>query len=285
MHEEHNHDHKPHGAHGGTLFGAVAQYRILFALVLAFGALALAVYAYTTWKQSQYMYYGPMTIQVEGEGEVVARPDIATFSFSVMSEAETAEGAQQHSAESINTIMEYLESEGIKEEDIRTSYYNLYPKYEYVAVGAPEPAIDRGGFVPRNQELVGYTVDQTIEVKVRETDKAGSLIAGAGERGATNISGLRFTIDDESALMAEAREKAIADAKEKAKKLADDLGVRIVKMTAFWEDGNGRYPMDGYGYGGDMAVMESSSIKSTAPSVPTGENTIAARVHITYEIK
>lgn len=267
-----------------TIFGAVAQYRILFALVLFFGAVALAAYAYATYKEIGYMYHGPTTIQVEGEGEVMSRPDVATFSFSVMAEAETPDAAQQQSAEAINVITEYLKGEGIEEADIKTLYYNLYPKYEYVreTTSASAPAIDRG-YYPANQELVGYTVDQTIEVKVRETEKAGDLIAGAGERGATNISGLRFTIDDESDLMAEAREMAIADAKEKAEKLAEDLDVRIIRLVSFWEDGNGRYP-EPYGYGGDMA-MESSVAKSVSPSVPSGENTITARVHITYEIR
>lgn len=283
MHEEHNHEHKPHGPHGATLFGVAQHHRILFAAVLLFAAVALASYAYATVKQIGYMYYGPTTIQVVGEAEVVARPDIATFSFSVMAEAETPDAAQQQSAESINEIVEFLKGEGIAEEDIRTTYYNLYPKYEFVAAGTVSS--DRGGFMPQNQELVGYTVEQSIEVKVRETDTAGGLIAGSGERGATNISSLRFTIDDEESLMADARAEAIADAKEKAGVLADNLDVRLVRLVSFWEDGNGQYPMDKYGYGGDMA-MESMAVRNeTAPSLPSGENTITARVTMTYEIK
>lgn len=282
MHEEHTHDDRRAEQHA-TIFGAVAQYRILFAIVLFFGAVALATYAYATYKQVGYMYHGPTTIQVEGAGEVVARPDVATFSFSVMAEAETPEAAQQQSAEAINAITEYLETEGIAEEDIKTTYYNLYPKYEYVRETTSSGGSVEIARLPANQELVGYTVDQSIEVKVRETDKAGNLIAGAGERGATNISGLQFTIDDETELIEEAREQAIADAKEKAEKLAADLDVRIVKLVSFWEDGNGRYP-EPYGYGGDM-MMESSAVKNTAPSMPSGENTITTRVNLTYEVR
>ena len=180
----------------------------------------------------------------------------------------------------MNTILAYLEGEGVEDKDIKTQYYNLNPKYRY-----EERVCSSNSYWPPGEPVIdGYEVSQTVTVKVRDLDTAGDLISGAGERGATNISSLQFTIDDETVLKAEARKKAIADAKEKASELAEDLGVHITRMVGFYENEDGQYPMYNAGYGGDMAMNESFDMKS-APAMPRGENSITSNVTITYEVK
>lgn len=255
--------------------------QFLLTLILIGVVLALGAYIKLTLNQAEGVYTGDTTITVAGEGEVFAKPDLGQFSFSVMAEAETAEAAQEQSAESINEIMSYLEEAGVEEKDIKTTGYNVYPRYEW------ETATDCvfAGDCDRERVLKGYETTQTVFVKVRETDKAGELISGVGSRGATNISGLNFTIDDETALQAEAREKAIADAKEKAEKLADDLGMRIVRIVGFNEGGNYPVMYAAKGLGGDMAMDMEESAANIAPSLPMGENTITSNVTISYEIR
>jgi len=116
---------------------------------------------------------------------------------------------------------------------------------------------------------------------VRDLSKAGALLALAGEKGATNISGLSFTIDEPEVLRAEARALAIADAKAKAEVLAGQLDVRLINMVGYYEDEHGASP---YGMGGDMMMRLEAEALSTPP-VPTGENTITSRVTITYQVK
>lgn len=260
--------------------------RIIVPVVGVFVILALGAYISLTLKEARYLNSGPTTISVNGTGETFATPDIATFNFSVVSEADDAVSAQDMSAKAVNEIVAYLEDQGIEEKDIKTRYYNLNPRYEYVqqaqalcVVGqeCPPPS-------PGQRVLRGYEVNQTIEVKVRETSKAGELISGVGSRGATNVSGLQFTIDDEEAIKSEAREKAIADAKEKAHKLANDLGVKIVRMAGYYEN-QGPYPI--YGMGGAEAAYDSAAPRAAnvAPSVPTGENSFTVTVTVTYEVR
>lgn len=251
----------------------------LLALVLVGVVAALAAYVHLTLREAAYMHSGPTMISVRGEGEVLAKPDIGRFTFAVVSEAADAASAQQQSASAANDIIAYLEGLGVNADDIKTTAYNLNPQYRYESrncvVGQSCP--------PGERILDGYEVNQTLSVKVRDLDMAGDLIAGVGERGATNISGLQFTIDDESELAAQARAAAIADAQEKADQLVADLGVRIVRMTGFYEEY--MYPQP-YGYGGDM--MERSMMSADdggAPSLPTGENEITRTVNITYEVR
>ncbi len=252
--------------------------QVLVVLILIGIVTSLAAYTKLTLRESRYGEYGMATINVRGEGEVMARPDIGTFSFSVMAEGDDAASAQNDSAEKINAITAYLAENGVEEKDIKTSSYYLNPNYVY-----PTRPCPTGSYCPPGEpEIDGYEVSQTVEVKVRDLDQAGDLISGVGQRGATNISGLSFTIDDESNLKAEARAAAIADAKEKAEELAADLGVRLVRITGYYEEEF--YPP--YGYGGD-AMMERAVAQSASvtPDLPTGENQISSTVSVTFEIR
>lgn len=250
----------------------------LLALILVAVLTSLFAYTKLTLREAKYGQYGMTSIVVRGEGEVMARPDIGMFSFSVMAEAADAAGAQTQSAEKTNAILAFLEEAGVDEKDVKTSGYSLDPKYRYEEVVCTNMYCP-----PSNPVIDGYTVTQTVQVKVRELDKAGDLITGTGERGATNISGLSFTIDDPSNLKAEAREAAIADAKEKAQILADELGVRLVRIMSFYEEEG--YPMP-YGYGGDAMMMaDKVESASVAPRMPTGESETKSTVSITFEVR
>lgn len=251
--------------------------RALGTLVLVALVAALAAYAYYTLKQAEYLYTGPTTISVSGEGEVLAVPDVGQFSFSVTARADDATAAQAESADKVNAILAYLKEQGIEDRDIRTEQYNLYPTYRFEQRPCPP-----GQFCPSGEQVQdGFEVSQMVRVKVRDVVNAGTLIAGAGERGATNLSGLTFTVDDEEALKDQARSLAIADAKEQSQKLASELGVRVVRMVGYYEEDQG-YPMP-YGKGGDMMMERATT--AMAPELPAGESAITSRVSITYQVE
>lgn len=251
----------------------------LLVLVLVGILTSLAAYTKLTLREAKYGQYGVTSINVRGEGEAVSRPDIGTFSFSVTAEAPDAAGAQSSSAEKTNAVLAFLAESGVEEKDIKTSGYSLNPKYRY------EDRVCAANMYcpPGNPVIDGYEVTQTVTVKVRDLNKVGDLVSGTGERGATNISSLSFTVDDESELKAEARAAAIADAKEKAEALAADLGVRLVRIMNYYEEDGGAMP---YGYGGmaDASMMLKSEA-AVSPQLPTGEGTISSIVNITFEVR
>ncbi len=213
------------------------------------------------------------TIIVSGHGEVLAVPDIATFTVSVVSDKATVAEAQSDSAQKSNAVTVYLTGAGVDAKDIQTTDYSITPQYDYVqtacAVGIPCP--------PGNQALKGYEVRQTTTVKVRDTSKAGDLLAGVGSRGATGVSGLTFTLDNPDSVQAQARDKAITDAKLKASALAKSLGVSLVRIVTYTEGGSNQrmiYP----------TMMAGVTMGATAPSISVGQNTITSDVSVTYEI-
>ena len=221
------------------------------------------------------------TITVTGSGEATMIPDIAQIDFTVTEQGATVGEAQTKATDKSDAAIAYLKQEGIEDKDVKTVYYNVNPRYEYntqsCGYGMPCPP------VTSSPKIIGYEVSQSIQVKVRDTAKAGQVLEGLGSLGVLNISGPNFTVDDEDAVRAAAREEAIKEAREKAKVLAKQLGVSLGKVTSFYEN-EGGYPMYGYGKGG--AAMESDiRVSAVAPTLPMGENETNVSVTITYEIR
>ncbi len=257
-------------------FFSTPHTKILGAVLILMVIIALGSYASVNFERLQFLNPQPPSISVTGEGEVVAVPDVGQFSFSVTAEGADAAAVQESSATKINAVLGYLEEQGIAESDIKTQGYTLSPKYHWeqdVCIGS--------GYCPGRQVQDGFTVTQSVLVKVRDLDLAGQVIAGVGGRGATNISGLAFTIDDPEALRAEAREQAIADARTKASALAAQLGVRVVRLSSYYEDGGDLYEP----YYERTVAADAFVGGGIAPELPVGEQSTTVRVHITYEVR
>lgn len=261
-----------------TFFDSM-QMRILGALVLLMVMITLASYASLNFQKMRYVDPMPTTISVTGEGEMLAIPDIGRFSFSVSAEGDDAATAQTISGKKMNDALAFLREQGIEDKDIKVEYYNLYPKYHW-----EERVCAAGSYCPPGEQVQdGFEVSQQVAVKVRDTNKAPVVITGIGERGATNISGLEFTVDDTDALRAEARAKAIFDAQEKAKVLAKQLGVRLIRITAFYEGGD---MPDMYYKTAPMAMdMASEEEHYQGAELPVGEESTKVNVNVTYEIR
>lgn len=266
----------------GNLFeGRAGEWvRKLVAIVLVLCIAFLAIQTVAGVKEWRYIGAGlaaSNTISVSGHGEAVAVPDIATFTFSVVSEKDTVAAAQDDATAKINAITAYLKGAGIDEKDIQTSDYSVYPQYEYTQVVCITYPCPSG-----KQTLKGYQVRQTTTVKVRDTAKAGDLLTGVGGKGATEVSGLTFTFDNPDAVQTEARDKAIANAKDKADALAKSLGVRLVRVVSFNESGNYPTPM----YYTKAAVGGSMDASApAAPEISVGQNKVTSDVSVTYEIR
>ncbi|MFA6397572.1 MAG: SIMPL domain-containing protein [Candidatus Paceibacterota bacterium] len=214
-------------------------------------------------------------ISFSGKGEVFAVPDIANISFTARSEAKTITEAQKTNALKTNTALDMLRKNGIAEKDLKTMGMNYVPKYEYQKIACITYPCPEGKSV-----ITGYTVSQTISVKIRNTDDTGKITEELAKVGITEMSGPDLAIDNEDGLKAEARKLAIDDAKTKAEILAHDLGVKLGKVISFNESGD--YPV----YYEKSAMMSLAPIAGgVVPEIPKGENKVTSNVTITYEIK
>lgn len=257
------------------------QMRILGALTLTMFILALGSYASLNFKKINFLNPTPASIAVTGEGEVFAVPDIGQFSFSVLAEESDAAKAQEVSGTKTNNILGYLSEQGIEEKDIKTTYYNLSPKYKWIPrTDCGEISLYRNCGTEKVQD--GFQVTQTVSVKVRDIETAGAIIAGVGERDATNISSLDFTIDDTDLLKADARKQAITDAQEKARVLAEQLGVNIVRLASYSEDGG--YYQPSY-EAKTMSISFDVAEGFGGAEMPVGEDSMKVQVNVVYIVE
>ncbi len=206
------------------------------------------------------------TVSVQGEGKVLAKPDVAVVDFSIVTEAATSKAAQNQNSPKSKAVTDFLKKQGIEDKDVKTTGYNIYPQYNYPRYDKPE--------------IRGYQVTQSFQVKIRDLDKASTVVDGLVTAGANNVSHLQFTIDEPEKLKDEAREKAIADAKEKAEKLEKQIGIRLGRIVNF-DENTGGYPLLFYA----KSMEAADGIGGGGPSLPVGENEIVVNITLTYQIR
>ncbi len=209
----------------------------------------------------------PATITVDGDGKTIAMPDLATINLGVQTENKEVAAAQKENTDKMNKIIEAVKAQGVAAADIQTANYQISPQYDY----------KNGSTVLRD-----YLVTQNLNLNVHDLSKLSRILEVAGTLGANQVGGLNFTVDKPDALKSEARDKAIVNAKDKALKLAEALGVRLGAIRSFSESSNNPPPimygkMDALGIGGGPEVP--------APSIEQGSLEINSHVTIVYEIK
>ena len=146
-----------------------------------------------------------------GEGVVKRAPDRAWVTIAVESRARSPQEAQRANAEAMKGVMDRLKASGIPADAIQTTMFDLQPEFDY-ANG--------------KQTLRDYVARNQVQVKVDALGKLGEIIASAVTGGATNISGVRFDLQDRDAAEREALRAAVADARKRA-----DAAVRGANMN------------------------------------------------------
>ncbi|MFH1141376.1 MAG: SIMPL domain-containing protein [Chloroflexota bacterium] len=244
---------------------------------------------------------GPSGIWVTGTGKVSVMPDLAIVSLGVQADAETVAEARDKAAASMQTMLDALKAFGILDNDIQTQYFSIQPKYSSRQVTrCPEGAVlppeaSTPDFPPEklpyvagcwqesDQVLVGYTVANQVTVKVRNLDIVGKVVDATAQAGgdSTRVNGVSFTIDNDDAARAHAREQAAKEAIAKAQQFAQLTGVTLGKLQYLTETGysvpQSYMPYDSYMKGGEAASMPTP--------ISTGQLDVTASVHAVFAIQ
>lgn len=237
------------------------------------GALVVTAYGIFSFVRSYEDTAETSSFSANAEGKVVAIPDIAQFSFSIITQGGIdLKNTQTENTNNANVTIAFVKSKGIDAKDITTQGYNVEPRYQYFDCSG------RQSSVCPPYEIVGYTITQTVLLKVRDFSTIGDLLSGVIENGANTVSQLSFTVEDPLLLENQAREKAITKAKEKAKSIAKAGGFRLGKLRSISEGSYYPVPM--------FSTMEAKGGATPAsPTIEPGSYDITINVSLTYEIK
>lgn len=203
-------------------------------------------------------------IQVVGEGEAEARPDVARFSVGVEVRRPSVADAREAAATAMQRVLEALRGAGLGEEDLSTSQLSIHPEYEHTEQG---------------RNLLGYTASNMVDARVTDLDRLSAAIDAATRAGGDDarLHGLRFEVSDPSATRAEARAEAMDEARATAEQLARLAGVSLGEPIAIQEesiDGGGPRPM----------MMEMRAADASTPVEP-GMTEVRVRLSVRWSIE
>ena len=206
-------------------------------------------------------------IWVTGVGKVTVIPDVAVVSMGVQAQAATVADAQKQASTAMAAVMAALKANGVADKDIATTYYSITPVYSYDSKTG-------------KQTLEGYSVSNTLTVKIRVVGNAGVVIDAVAAAGGdyTIINSVTLTVDQPEQYNDQAREAAMTDAANRAKQLAKLSGVKLGKATYINESLNTA----------SDTIYYATGAKST-PSVATttispGETEVTLTVQVVYSI-
>lgn len=197
-------------------------------------------------------------VTVTGEATVAVAPDTAVIRVGVTSVGKTAREASDTNGKQMTAVLAAIKDAGIGARDIQTSRLSLQPQYDP----------NRSG----TARLLGFQATNQITVNIRDIDKLAGIIDQAIAAGANEMSGLEFVVSEQSKLLDQARDDAIADARRKAERYAKAAAVKLGAVASISEEGSSTPPR----------LIQ--AMRAGAAPVAPGEQTLRAVVTVSYEI-
>ena len=209
---------------------------------------------------------GRPSIAARGVGLVKGTPDTLRVTLGVETRSPSAKDGLAANNDKANALINTLKEKGVEAKDIQTSQLSINPTYD-----------DKG------QRIVGYQVNNIVTATLHDIGGAGALIdAAAGAVGdAVRVQSIGFSIEDDSALKAEARTQAVHLAQLQAEQMAKAAGVKLGKIRYISEvPASSPMPYSERYLGGDAKAAAGSA---PAPVMP-GQQELTLTVDVVWDI-
>lgn len=144
-------------------------------------------------------------VQVQGVGTATGTPDVLRVTVGVETSGPTVDEALESANAAARRVLDALRAAEVADRDVQTVNVQLYPRYDH-----------------NGAAITGYVAHQDLAVTLRDLDVAGGTVTAAVEAGgdAARLQGVSYALDDDTALQAQAREQAFADARRRAEQYA-----------------------------------------------------------------
>lgn len=225
----------------------------------------LAAAAPATAAEIQLQAQGPV-VELSVTETVKARPDVATVSAGVTSQAPTAVAAMQKTATAMEAMVQRIRSLGIAPDDIQTTGIELGAQYDY-------------NQAQQRQVFRGYQASNRVSVILRKVPDTGRVLDALVAAGATDIAGPSFSIDDDTAARAQARKAALDKGRQQAEdyaRWAGYAGVRLLQVSELMNPGRPIAMAEA------RMAMDAGKLASTP--VEPGLVGTSVTVNVTYEL-
>jgi uncharacterized protein len=172
-------------------------------------------------------------VSTSGTATVKVDPDKVTVTIGVETQGMTAEEAATKNAELMEKVVAALKELGIADDEISTSWYSVYPIYEYKSPPCIEIYPQPPECAPRS-EITGYRASNSLSVTLDADEDVGKVIDAAVAAGANNVSGVYFFVSEErqQELRDSLIEQAIDNARSRAEKAAEAVDMSIAGVKS-----------------------------------------------------
>lgn len=165
------------------------------------------------------------TVRVQGVGEVTATPDVLFAQIGIASHDRSVQAAQEHNRRQAAKVVAALMAQGVEAKDIQSARHDLTPVYDH--------SPGKEGKPPR---LVAYRVEHVLAVRLRNLERAGSILDAVVAQGANRVMALHFGLSNEAQLRLQALRLAVEEAVQKARVVAAALGKELVGVQSIEEN-------------------------------------------------
>ncbi|MDD5148747.1 MAG: SIMPL domain-containing protein, partial [Candidatus ainarchaeum sp.] len=211
-------------------------------------------------------------ISVAGTVTKTIAPDEATIALSVETLDKSASKSQSDNAEAAAKVIQAIKNAGIPESQIKTTGYSLNEEFQW-------------NDTLKKSESVGYRTRNSIQVKMTDLSKTGSIIDVAAAAGANSVDSVYFSLSNakEAEAKVAALKDASANAKQKAESIAEGLGIAIGNVYSASENSSVNMPYY-YRTSMDSAGAMPSAAKETTPII-AGDIELTSTVTVQFEIR
>lgn len=194
-----------------------------------------------------------------------------TMEAGVVSVGSTALEALEANSPKMTAVIDAIQSMGVSAADIQTSELRVSPRF---AGRSDDDLLGDSSPPPR---ILGYIARNTIELRLREFDRAPQVLGAMFAAGANSVEGPSFELDDEASEAASetARVEATADAERLAESYAGAFGMRIARVLRINAQSPGAY--------GAPELADLSAEDAYAPVEP-GQLQITASILVDYAL-
>lgn len=203
----------------------------------------------------------PRLITVNGEAEERVAPDMATLRMDVMTDDKEAAKARKEADAITSKALAIIRAQGILDADVDSTGLSISPKYRWIKA-------------TRVQELTGYQVSRSIEVRLLDLDRLGALLENLSDAGVNRVHPPQLGLVDDEALYQKALAAAARNARDRAEIIASTLGERVSAVQQANVYDNGPRPVERFA---SRAVMASDMAENSP-----GESYNSG--HITYRV-
>ena len=174
--------------------------------------LLLGVVALVGWIGKPQSTAEPGLIMVSGEAEMRIVPDEVILRLGIETSDKVLANAKRQNDEVIQRVFDIAARYDIPAEHVQTDYIHIEPRYN-------------NGYTQR--EFVGYFVNNTVVITLRDLAKFEDVLSAALESGVNYVHNIEFRTTELRKYRDEARTLALQAAQEKAAAMAETLDQRL----------------------------------------------------------